>query len=167
MQHRDVCVLAIDPGYGRLGVALLSRSGENDALLYSDCIETLANTPLPERLLVIGTKIEELIARYNPSEIAIEQLFFNSNQKTALAVAEARGAVTYVAVQHGLVFFEYTPLQIKMALTGYGRATKSQVIAMIPQLISIPTKKAPDDEYDAIAVGLTHLASRGAGSVGR
>ena len=98
--------------------------------------------------------------KYKPEALAMETLFFNSNQKTAMNVAEARGAITYLAMKHGLTFSQYTPLQIKIAVTGSGRADKKQVISMIERLIITNKEVAQDDEYDAIACGLTFFASK-------
>jgi len=153
-------VLGIDPGYERLGIAIVSREGgEKETLLFSDCFKTSPKTPHNERLLDLGKNLEEVIEKYKPEVLAIETLFFNSNQKTAMFVSEARGVILYVATKNGLDFFEYGPGQIKVAVTGYGRGDKNSVIKMIPLLIKIDKKIKHDDEYDAIAVALTHFAS--------
>ncbi|MBI2618408.1 crossover junction endodeoxyribonuclease RuvC [Candidatus Kaiserbacteria bacterium] len=153
-------VLAIDPGYERVGIAVVekSKAGE-ESLVYSECFETDAKEVFETRLLRIGGEIERVIATYAPLALAIEQLYFNSNQKTAMRVAEARGAIIYVCTKHNLRLFEYTPLQIKSAVSGYGKSTKAQVARMLPRLIDMPKQKRRDDEYDAIAIGLTCLAS--------
>lgn len=152
-------IISIDPGYERVGIAIIEKeTGGKEELLYSDCFKTSAKSPITERFLLIGKEIEKIIKKYNPEALAIETLFFNSNQKTAMAVSEARGIIIYQGLANGLDIFEYTPLQIKIAITGYGRGDKKQVIAMIPHLIKVDKKINYDDEYDAIAVGLTHLA---------
>ncbi len=153
-------VISIDPGYERVGVAIIEKNnGEKEKLVYSDCFKTSSKLPITERFLLVGKEIEKIIKKYKPEAMAIENLFFNSNQKTALKVSEARGIIMYQALSGGLKVFEYTPLQIKIAITGYGRGDKKQVTDMLHHLIKIDKKIKYDDEYDAIAVGLTHLAS--------
>lgn len=153
-------IVAIDPGYDRLGVAVLEKQPRRgETLLFSGCITTERNAPHEKRLERIGAKVKEIIKRQKPDALAIETLFLHTNQKTAMRVAEARGVVLCEAARAGLPVFEYTPLQIKIAVTGYGRSDKKQVTEMIKKLIALPDKERLDDEYDAIAVGLTHLAS--------
>lgn len=152
-------VLGIDPGYERVGLAVLEKSVSRESLLFSCCFKTSAALPFPERLLAIGKKTREVIAAYAPDALAIERLFFSSNQKTALLVSEARGVLLYEALCAGLSVYEYTPLQVKTAIVGYGRGTKEQVQAMLARLIILPATITSDDELDAIAIGLTALAS--------
>lgn len=151
-------VLAIDPGYGRCGVAVIERVGHTDVLLYSECIETAAQDEFTDRLAAITTTCERIIATYGPDTFAIEKLYFNTNQKTAMRVAEVRGALLNMAAMHNMSIHEYTPPQIKSAITGSGRADKRQVATMLHALLKIERKLKYDDEYDAIAVGVTHLA---------
>ncbi len=152
-------IISIDPGYERIGFAVLEKKQKNkEVLLYSDCFRTSAKLPFSERLKLIGTEIEKLIKKYKPKKMAIESLFFNSNQKTAMKVAEVKGALKYIALKNKLEVFEYTPLQIKIAVTGYGRGNKKQITAMVENLIEIKKDIEYDDEYDAIAVGLTCFA---------
>jgi len=151
-------VLAIDPGYGRCGVALLEKESGKEKYIYSDCIETAAKIPFDARLLAVASECERLIQKFKPDALAMERLFFTSNQKTAMHVAEVRGAILYVASSAGVPTFEYTPGQIKSATTGSGRADKKQITAMIHLLLKIDKPITLDDEYDAIAVGITHLA---------
>ena len=152
-------VLAIDPGFGRCGVAILEGSGSKATLVYSACIETDAKMLFADRLLFVADEIVRLIESHRPDTIAIEELYFTNNAKTALHVAEVRGMLMYLAVSKHIPLVEYNPLAIKIAITGYGRATKEQVTKMVEKLVTIPTKKMLDDEYDAIALGLTTLAS--------
>ncbi len=152
-------VLAIDPGYDRCGVAILERTRAGDILLYSDCITTSARSPFATRLGGIGKRVGVLIKKFKPSSLAIENLYFNTNQKTAMRVAEVRGALIYIATISKLPVYEYTPPQVKSAVAGWGRADKKQMMAMLPKLIRIDKKIQHDDEYDAIALGITHLAS--------
>jgi len=150
-------VLAIDPGFDRVGVAVL----EKDNLLYSECIETDRKSPHAERLLQIGEEVRRVIKKWKPEDLAIEELFFNKNITNALKVSEARGVIVYEAVRAGLEVHEYSPQAIKIAVTGYGKADKTQVESMVRKLVKIAEteRKMLDDELDAIAVGITHLAS--------
>jgi crossover junction endodeoxyribonuclease RuvC len=151
-------VLAIDPGYDRLGVAVLERGKQKEALLYSVCIETKRGTALSERLLVLGTAFTKLLKKYKPDAVGIETLFFNKNQKTAIGVAEARGMLMYLAKQANCSVYEFGPQEVKVAVTGYGKSDKAAVVAMVKRLVEGVPARALDDEYDAIAVGITCLA---------
>ncbi len=151
-------ILGIDPGYDRLGVALVKKDGGKEELVFSDCFISSNKDTLGERLLVVGNKLEKLIKEYKPDSIATEKLYFTVNQKTALSVAEARGVISYLCAKHKLPLTEYTPPQIKLTVTGYGNANKKQIAEMIPRLIKISKEVRYDDEYDAIAIALTHLA---------
>ena len=153
-------ILGIDPGYERLGVAVIEKHVRGkETLVYSDCFKTLKDDAFHTRLFQVGSEIDRVIKKYSVGAFAIENLFFNTNQKTALKVSEVRGALIYIALNNNLPFFEYTPLQIKNAVTGYGRSDKNQVIDMVTKLISIEKDIKHDDEYDAIAVALTCSAS--------
>ncbi|MBI5134557.1 MAG: crossover junction endodeoxyribonuclease RuvC [Candidatus Taylorbacteria bacterium] len=152
-------ILAIDPGYERLGVAVLEKNPrEKETLLYSDCFKTSTKLPHAERLALIGGEVARVIEEFEPKALSIETLFFSTNTKTAIAVAEARGTILYEAARHGLKAYEYGPGQIKVAVTGYGKSDKEHMIAMVPKLIKIEKEIGHDDEYDAIAVGLTCFA---------
>lgn len=151
-------VLAIDPGIERVGIAVIEKTKEKETLLYSDCFKTSKNLSHTERLTLIGKEIDSVIQTHTPESLAIEKLFFETNTKTAMNVAEARGVVLYIAGTHNLSIFEYTPLEIKVAVTGYGKSDKKAVMDMVPRLIKTPERKIIDDEMDAIAVGLTCLA---------
>ena len=153
-------IISIDPGYERVGIAILEKEqGGKETILYSDCFKTNPKDKLENRILLIGKEVESLIKKYSPKYLAIENLFFTTNQKTAMGVAEARGAIIYEAKRNNLEIVEYTPLQIKNAVTGYGKADKNQVHSMVNNLIKLENKKYIDDEIDAIAVGLTAFAS--------
>ncbi len=152
-------VLGIDPGYERLGIAVIEKRENKDFLVYSECFQTSAKLNFNERLLLLGERVAEIIEKYKPTAMAIETLMFNTNQKTAINVAEARGVVLYEAAKNNLTIFEYNPLQIKIAVTGYGRSDKNQVTDMVKRLISIEKKEMKDDEYDAIACAITCFAS--------
>jgi len=160
-------LLAIDPGYERIGIAIIERlpkpvspnqGGQKDVLVYSSCFKTKIIFSFPERLLAIGSEVERVIKEYRPTALAIEKIYFTTNQKTAMGVAEARGAIIYTAVKNRLSIFEYSPPQIKVAVTGYGKASKIMVMSMIPKLIQGADKISSDDELDAIAIGLTCMA---------
>ncbi|MDO8569334.1 MAG: crossover junction endodeoxyribonuclease RuvC [bacterium] len=155
-------VLAIDPGFGRIGMAVMRLEQDRPKLLFSQCLETNSKGARPERLLFIGREIKAVIKKWRPEALAIETLFFNTNTTSAIGVAEARGIIIYEAVTVGMKIFEYGPQTIKIAVTGYGKADKVQMEIMVKKLVALPKKssKRLDDEVDAIAVGITHLASR-------
>ncbi|MBT7339433.1 MAG: crossover junction endodeoxyribonuclease RuvC, partial [Candidatus Jacksonbacteria bacterium] len=154
--------LSIDPGYERVGIAVLEKTSAGsggEELIYSECFKTSKELPFTQRLELVGNEVERVIKQYKPEAFAIEKLFFNTNQKTATNVSEVRGALIYIALKNKLKVFEYTPLQIKVAVAGDGHGDKEQVIAMVKNLIKIEKEIKYDDEYDAIAVGLTCSAS--------
>lgn len=153
-------VLSIDPGYERMGVALLEpKGGGNATLLFSDCLRSTAKLPMSERLSKLGGEITVLIAEWKPTMIALERLYMTNNQKTATSVAEVRGMLLYLAGIHNIPIIEFTPQQIKVATTGYGKSDKAQVEMMVKKLVCVDGKPRLDDEYDAIAVGITAIAS--------
>ncbi len=152
-------IISIDPGYERLGIAVLEKNkGEKEKLLFSECFKTSSKLPHHERLSFIGNRIKEIIKKWKPEQLATEKLFFSGNQKTAMLVAEARGVILYTGSSLGLSVFEYTPNQVKIAITGYGLSEKRQMIDMVKKLIEVASKTNSDDEFDAIAIGLTHFA---------
>ena len=152
-------VLAVDPGYDRTGVAVLEKKDGKETLSFSTCIETDRKKSDNERLLQIGSELDDIIAHHKPDLLAIETLFLTKNQKTAMLVAAARGVVLYIASTHKLPVQEFSPLQVKVAITGYGKSEKKQVAYMVSRLISINKKVQRDDEYDAIAIALTALTN--------
>lgn len=152
-------ILGIDPGYERIGIAIIDKNkGEKERLIFSECFKTSAKISFEERILLIGQKIGDTIKEYKPEILAIETLFLNTNQKTVMHVSEARGVIIYEAIKNGLGLFEATPPQIKIATTGYGRADKKDVLKMVRLLIEIDENKKSDDELDAIAIALTAFA---------
>lgn len=153
-------ILAIDPGYERLGLAIIEKNpgDKKETVLYSECFKTSAKIPFSERLALIGNKIEEVLKKYKPKILAIEKLYFEKNQKTAMGVSEVRGIVIYECAKNNMQIFEYTPLQIKSAVAGYGKATKDAVMNMVPKLVFMEKASNSDDELDAIAVGITCIA---------
>ncbi len=152
-------ILACDPGFERLGVAVLEKQKGEEVVLYSACIRTASSLSFPERLRELGAAVEELIASWKPTHVALEEIFFEKNAKTAISVAQVRGILAYIAATHTLGVESYTPLQVKVAITGYGKSTKNEVATMVSRLVSLPKKARLDDEMDAIAIGLTALAS--------
>jgi len=152
-------ILAIDPGYDRCGVALLERTGEGiERLLYSSCITTEPRSSFEDRLVAIVRAVRELIHTHKPSLCALEQLYLTSNHKTAMRVAEVRGALIALAREESVALKEFGPGQIKVAITGDGRASKKQIMLMVPRLVKISKEIRYDDEYDAIAIALTASA---------
>lgn len=154
----NMLVLGIDPGYDRLGIALIKKEKGKEELIFSDCFTSSTKETLGQRLLNVGDKLEKIIQEYQPDTVATEKLFFTVNQKTALKVAESRGVISYLCAKHKLPLTEYTPGEIKLTVTGYGNANKKQIAEMVPRLIKINKEIKLDDEYDAIAIALTHLA---------
>jgi crossover junction endodeoxyribonuclease RuvC len=153
-------VCAIDPGYDRLGIAFLEKKDGIEKIVYSECFETNRKALFEERIYSVGIRVHELIKLYKPNFFAIEDLFFSKNTKTALRVSEVRGVLIYEALRFGLEIFQYTPNQIKLAVTGYGSAKKDDVIFMVKKILTqenLLNKK--DDEIDAIALGLTFFAT--------
>lgn len=151
-------ILAIDPGYDRLGIAVVEGDPSRPTLLWSACISPDKGAR-ENRLAHVSKAVSDAIREYAPDMLAIETLFFSINKKTALGVAEARGAILAAAGLAGLSVMEYSPQQIKLAVTGYGGADKAAVAQMIPRLLALTEKKRLDDELDAIAVGITALAA--------
>jgi len=158
LQAENYKILGIDPGFDRLGIAILEKEEGKEKLLYSSCFTTDKKDGFHIRLHAVGCEIERIIEEYTPHTLSIENLFFNTNQKTALQVSEVRGVIIHEAMRGGLTVAEYTPLQIKIALTGYGRASKDQVKFMSEKLLSLDLSLKIDDECDAIAAALTHSA---------
>ncbi len=154
-------IIGVDPGYERCGFSIISHEpGRKEVLLFSECFKTPARDVFEVRLQAIGQEFEGLIQRFSPTVCALEKLFFTSNQKTAMRVAEVRGMLLYVATLHNLVVREFGPNEVKVAIAGDGRATKQQVMRMVPRLIEVVGTITYDDEFDAIAIALTASATR-------
>ncbi len=149
-------VLGVDPGFDRLGIAIL----EKDGVLFSTCVETSRKLSHHARLLEIGEALRKIIGEWEPSCLAIESLLFNQNVGSALKVAEARGIILYEAARAELEVYEYSPQAVKIAVTGYGKADKKQVESMARKLVKLGDGKKLDDEIDAIALGITHIATK-------
>lgn len=153
-------ILAIDPGYERLGIAVLEKNkgDKKETLLFSECFKTKTTSTHAKRLFLLGQEISNAIEKYKPEALSIETLFLTTNHKTVMHVSEARGVILYEAARHNLTVHEYSPPQIKSAVTGDGHADKKSITKMIPLLIKLEKEIKHDDEYDAIAVGLTYFA---------
>lgn len=152
-------ILGIDPGIGRCGWGIIKNTNNKPVIVDCGCIETKANGLIHERLLIIGREVDKLIKKYHPDVISIEDLFFGANSKTALLVGQARGAVLFIAAKNDLPVTVYTPLQVKMALTGYGRAEKNQIAQMVKVILGLEKMPKLDDTTDALAIALTHAFS--------
>lgn len=158
--QNKMIVLGIDPGFERLGIAIVEKEkGGKEKLIFSECFKTSKMLDFTERLGLIGSELEKIIKKYKPKVLGVETLFIETNQKTAMRVSEACGVVLYIAAKNGLKVCEYSPLQIKVAVTGYGKADKRAVMTMVPKLLAVKRDHAMiDDELDAIAVALTAIA---------
>lgn len=154
----SIRICSIDPGYHRLGIAVLEKSKKGEVLLFSDCITTPREKPFEERLFLLGNEINNVLKKYMPAALATETIFLTDNKKTVMHIAGVRGVIAYISAQNKIPLYEYSPLQIKVATTGYGRSDKKQVMSMVKKLINMNKDDALDDEYDAIAVGLTCFA---------
>ncbi len=153
-------ILGIDPGIARTGWGIVEKEKQNLKAVSFGCIETDKNQTPSERLLIIYTFLHDLIQTQKPDVVVVEQLFFNKNVKTALIVGHARGIVLLSAAERKIPVFEYTPLQVKMALTGYGRAEKGQIGQMVKILLKLKEIPKLDDTADALAIAITHAFTR-------
>ena len=152
-------ILGIDPGYATIGFGLIEAERAQVHMVTYGAITTPAGLPLSRRLYQIGTDMEELIRQVKPDVIAVEELFFNTNITTGIAVAHGRGVILYAAEKCGIPLYEYTPSQVKLAVTGYGKAEKRQVMDMTRRLLQLEAMPKPDDAADAIAIALCHARS--------
>ena len=152
-------ILGIDPGYAIVGFGVIEYKGNSFKVIDYGKITTDAKKSLPERLVIIYNSLVMLINKYNPDAISVEELFFNNNAKTAINVGQARGVILLGAAQSGKEVFEYTPLQVKQAVVGYGRAEKNQVQQMVKTLLNLEKIPKPDDVADALAVAVCHAHS--------
>ena len=149
-------ILGIDPGYAIVGFGILEAQRGQARLLRCGAINTQAGVPMPRRLLQIHEDLETLIKRFAPDVMAIEELFFNTNVTTGIAVAHGRGVILLAAEKLGVPVFEYTPMQIKQAVAGYGGADKRQVMLMTQRLLNMKQIPRPDDAADALALAICH-----------
>ena len=152
-------ILGIDPGLAIVGWGVVEYSGSRFRTLGYGAIETPAGMATEQRLSLIYDGMKQLIETYRPDHVAVEELFFNTNQTTGIRVAEARGVIIMCAYRMGIKIFEYTPLQVKQAVVGYGRAEKKQVISMVTMFLGLPKPPKPDDTADALAIAVCHAHS--------
>jgi crossover junction endodeoxyribonuclease RuvC len=151
--------LGIDPGTALVGYAVVRAEEDRLSLVVASALATAPSLPLPRRLQQIYHGLRELVHTYGPDDVAMEQLFFARNTTTAIAVGQARGVALLAAAEEQRTVYEYTPLQVKQAVHGYGRATKEQVGEMVRVLLHLPSVPAPDDAADAAAIAICHLHS--------
>jgi crossover junction endodeoxyribonuclease RuvC len=154
-------IIGIDPGIAIVGYGVVEYKNSRFTTLAHGSIQTPANTAVENRLGQIYETLDEIIKMYNPTEMAIEELFFNTNQKTMVPVAEARGVILLCAMKNGLKIAEYTPLQVKQSVVGYGRAAKKQVMQMVSLLLRLENTPKLDDTCDALAIAICHANCTG------
>ena len=152
-------ILGIDPGLAIVGWGVIDNKGSRFDVVGYGSVQTPAGMPTEQRLCEIYDGLSEIIKKYKPDEIAIEELFFNTNQTTGIRVAEARGVILLCATKLGVPVAEYTPLQVKQSVVGYGRAEKRQVITMVTMLLGLQSPPKPDDTADALAIAVCHAHS--------
>ena len=152
-------VLGIDPGTAITGWGVVSKDADDLHLVDYGTIDTSKNTPLAQRLQTIHRELGEIIAQHRADAVAVEKLFFSKNVRTALSVGQARGVVLLAVADAGVPLYEYTPLEVKQSVVGYGRATKDQVQQLVKLLLRLDFVPEPDDAADAIAVAICHIHS--------
>ncbi len=157
--------MGIDPGFAITGYGVVKYEGNKFSVLDYSAITTGASMKFSDRLLVLYNVLEKLIDKYKPDAISIEELFFNKNIKTALTVGHGRGVAVLAAAKSGIDIFEYTPLQVKQSVVGYGRAEKAQIQQMVKAILNLPAIPKPDDVADALAVAICHGNSHRMGSL--
>ena len=149
-------ILGIDPGLATIGWGIIESNGSKHKSIAYGAIETPSKLPVEKRLSQIYHDLSKIIERYTPDTVAVEELFFNTNITTGIRVAEARGIILLCAEHNKVPISEYTPLQVKQSVVGYGRADKKQVITMVSVLLSLPAPPKPDDTADALAIAICH-----------
>ena len=152
-------ILGIDPGIATIGFGVVESEHNKHKLIKCGVITTPAHTPLSSRLEQIYRDMRDIIDIFKPEAVAVEELFFNTNITTGIAVAHGRGVILLACQQAGLKMYEYTPLQVKQAVVGYGRAEKAQVMDMVKRIFALPAPPKPDDAADAVALALCHARS--------
>lgn len=159
VEERLMRILGIDPGVAIVGFGLIESDRGQQRMLQYGAITTQAGLPLATRLVQIGNDLEQLITQFKPDEIAIEELFFSKNITTGIAVAHGRGVILYTAEKMRVPIYEYTPMQVKQAVVGYGLAEKKQVMDMTRRLLKLKSVPRPDDAADALAIAICHARS--------
>lgn len=152
-------ILGIDPGTAIVGFSIIELENSSLKLLDYGCIYTDKNLSMNDRLLIIFNELEKIINKYSPDHMAIEELFYFKNNKTVISVGEARGVILLAGKKNNLSIYEYTPLQVKIGITGYGKADKKQVQLMVKTILKLKEIPKPDDAADAIAIAITHINS--------
>lgn len=154
-------ILGIDPGIAIVGTGIVDYEANKFKAVYYDAVTTKAHTPIEERIVHVYDEIGRLMDLYKPEAVSMEELFFNNNAKTAFAVGQARGVALLAAAKRNIPIFSYTPLQVKQAVTGYGRADKNQVQQMVKSFLGLRAVPKPDDVADALAMAICHAHSYG------
>lgn len=152
-------ILGIDPGFAITGYGVINYTGNRFSVLDFGVVSTGADTGFPERLRILYEELDQIITRFKPDAVSVEELFFNSNTKTAIKVGHGRGIAILAAARLGVSVYEYTPLQVKQAVAGYGRADKQQMQQMTKVLLGLSEIPRPDDAADALAVAICHAHS--------
>ena len=152
-------ILGIDPGTAIVGYSIMEYKNKKIKLIDYGCVYTSKDLPMEDRLLQIFNELENIIKKYNPEHMAVEELFYFKNNKTVISVGEARGVILLAGKKNGLKIGEYTPLQVKIGITGYGKADKKQVQLMVKTILNMKEIPKPDDAADAIAIAITHINS--------
>lgn len=158
-------IMGIDPGFAITGYGVVKYEGNKFSVLEYGAVTTEASMKLSERLLVLYDGLVEIIEKFHPDAISIEELFFNKNIKTALNVGHGRGVAVLAAAKSGVDIYEYTPLQVKQSVVGYGRAEKAQIQQMVKAILNLPAIPKPDDVADALAIAICHGNSHRMGSI--
>lgn len=158
-------IMGIDPGFAITGYGVVKYEGNKFSVLDYGAVTTEASMKLSRRLLVLHDGLEDLIRKHKPDAISIEELFFNKNIKTALTVGHGRGVAVLAAAKSGIDVFEYTPLQVKQSVVGYGRAEKAQIQQMVKAILNLSAVPKPDDVADALAVAICHGNSHRMGAI--
>lgn len=154
-------VMGIDPGLALMGYGVVESDGYRFKTLDYGVVETEAHTEEPERLLKLWQGLNELLNKYRPDAVSVEELFFNKNVKTAISIGQARGVILLAVKNCGIPLFEYTPLQAKQAVAGYGHADKKQIQFMVKTILGLAEIPKPDDAADALAIAITHINNVG------
>lgn len=160
-----VIIMGIDPGFAITGYGIVKYERNKFSVIDYGAVLTKADTPFAERLLQLDERLNELIQATKPDAISVEELFFNKNIKTAIMAAHGRGIALLAAARSGAQVFEYTPLQVKQAVVGYGRAEKAQIQQMVKAILNLPAIPKPDDVADALAVAICHGHSHRMGAI--
>lgn len=155
----NVRILGIDPGYATLGWGIIEQKANSFNTIAYGAILTKSEVPMEKRLQIIYNSLCNLLDEYKPDGMSVEEIFFNTNSKTAILVSQARGVIILAGAEKNVKLYEYTPLQIKQALVGYGRADKNQVQQMVKRILSLDTIPKPDDTADALAAAICHCNS--------